>query len=64
MAGRSEHTLRRSLRDRRRNRTRKPLTAWGKEVGGLQAGIGFPAGQKRVYRHGETSRSSSGYATR
>jgi RNA polymerase sigma factor (sigma-70 family) len=30
------------------------FTAWGKEVGGLQAGIGFPPSQKRVYSHGET----------
>ena len=30
------------------------FTAWGKEVGGLQAGLGFPAGAKRAYRHGET----------
>jgi hypothetical protein len=30
------------------------FTAWGKEVGGLQAGLGFRAGDKRAYRHGET----------
>ena len=30
------------------------LTAWGKEVGGLQAGLGLPPGAKRVYQHGET----------
>lgn len=30
------------------------FTAWGKEINGLQAGLGFPAGQKRVYTHGET----------
>lgn len=29
------------------------FTAWGKEVGGLQAGLGFKAGEKRVYTHGE-----------
>ena len=33
----------------------KPYTAWGKEVGGLQAGLGFKAGEKRAYRHGETA---------
>src|SRR5262249_10913142 len=33
-----------------------PFTAWGKEVGGLQAGLGFYPGEKRVYRHGETVR--------
>jgi WD40 repeat protein len=30
------------------------LTAWGKEVAGLQAGLGYPPGQKRAYRQGET----------
>lgn len=30
------------------------FTAWGKEVGGLQAGLGFRAGQKRIYHYGET----------
>src|SRR5262245_10102868 len=30
------------------------FTAWGKEVNGLQAGLGFHPGQKRAYRHGET----------
>lgn len=29
------------------------FTAWGKEVGGLQAGLGFHPGQKRAYSHGE-----------
>ena len=33
---------------------REPFTAWGKEVGGLQAGLGLLPGAKRVYRHGET----------
>jgi RNA polymerase sigma factor (sigma-70 family) len=32
------------------------LTAWGKEVGGLQAGLGFAPGQKRAYTIGETVR--------
>jgi RNA polymerase sigma factor (sigma-70 family) len=31
------------------------VTAWGKEVGGLQAGLGFRPGEKRVYHHGETA---------
>jgi hypothetical protein len=30
------------------------LTAWGKEVGGLQAGLAYKSGEKRTYRHGET----------
>jgi RNA polymerase sigma factor (sigma-70 family) len=29
------------------------FTAWGKEVGGLQAGLGFRPGEKRAYHHGE-----------
>src|SRR5262245_32293205 len=33
---------------------KETFTVWGKEVGGLQAGVGFPAGQKRAYSHGET----------
>ena len=32
------------------------FTAWGKEVGGLQAGLGYHPGQKRAYSHGETVR--------
>jgi hypothetical protein len=32
------------------------FTTWGKEVGGLQAGLGFRPGQKRAYRPGETVR--------
>lgn len=30
------------------------LTAWGKEVGGLQAGLGYEHGEKRVHRPGQT----------
>jgi RNA polymerase sigma factor (sigma-70 family) len=33
---------------------KEPFTAWGKEVGGLQAGLGFHLGEKRAYSHGET----------
>ena len=36
------------------NAEREPFTAWGKEVGGLQAGLGFRPGEKQAYRHGET----------
>ena len=32
------------------------FTAWGKEIGGLQAGLGYHPGQKRAYSHGETVR--------
>src|SRR5271170_6450409 len=32
------------------------LTAWGNEVGGLQAGLGFSPAEKRAYRHGEKVR--------
>ncbi len=30
------------------------VTAWGREVDGLQAGLGYIAGQKRAYQHYET----------
>ena len=33
---------------------KEPITAWGKEVGGLQAGLGFRPGERRAYHHGET----------
>jgi hypothetical protein len=33
---------------------KEAFTAWGKEVGGLQAGLGFRPGEHRVYHHGET----------
>jgi RNA polymerase sigma factor (sigma-70 family) len=33
---------------------RDASTAWGQEVGGLQAGLAYPAGQGRSYRPGET----------
>jgi RNA polymerase sigma factor (sigma-70 family) len=33
---------------------KESFTAWGKEVGGLQAGLGYHPGQKRAYSHGET----------
>ena len=33
---------------------KEPFTAWGKEVGGLQAGLGFRPGEHRVYHPGET----------
>src|SRR5262249_6038267 len=32
------------------------FTAWGKEVGGLQAGLGYPPGQRRTYYTGETAK--------
>ncbi|MDB5311565.1 MAG: sigE 18 [Gemmataceae bacterium] len=33
---------------------KEAFTAWGKEGGGLQAGLGFRPGEKRAYHHGET----------
>src|SRR5262249_42453657 len=33
---------------------KESTTAWGKEVGGLQAGRGFGPGEQRAYTHGET----------
>lgn len=31
-----------------------PYTSWGKEAGGLQAGLGFESGHQRAYAPGET----------
>jgi hypothetical protein len=38
----------------KREREREGFTAWGKAVGGLQAGLGYLPGQHRTYYHGET----------
>jgi len=38
----------------KQEREKESFTAWGKKVGGLQAGLGFRPGEKRAYRHGET----------
>jgi RNA polymerase sigma factor (sigma-70 family) len=35
---------------------KKGFTAWGKEVGGVQAGLGYRPGQRRAYHTGETVR--------
>jgi hypothetical protein len=35
---------------------KEAFTAWGQEVGGLQAGLGYDPGQKRAYGLGETVR--------
>jgi beta-lactamase regulating signal transducer with metallopeptidase domain len=35
---------------------KEAFTAWGKEVGGLQAGLGLRPGEKRAYHTGETVR--------
>lgn len=33
----------------------EPFTAWGQEIGGLQAGVGFKVGVKRAFSHGESA---------
>jgi RNA polymerase sigma factor (sigma-70 family) len=38
-----------------KQKDKETVTAWGKEVGGLQAGLGFRPGEKRFYHHGETA---------
>jgi predicted DNA-binding protein (UPF0251 family) len=38
----------------KQEKEKEGLTAWGKEVGFLQAGLGFRPGGKRAYSHGET----------
>jgi uncharacterized protein (TIGR03067 family) len=35
-------------------REKEDFVAWGKEVAGLQAGLGYRPGEHRVYHHGET----------
>jgi hypothetical protein len=35
-------------------RPKEGVTAWGKEVGGLQAGLGYLPGRHRTYHTGET----------
>jgi RNA polymerase sigma factor (sigma-70 family) len=40
----------------KQEKDKEDFTAWGKEVGGLQAGLGYYPGQKRAYSHGETVR--------
>jgi hypothetical protein len=42
------------VKDAEKKEEKEGFTAWGKEVGGLQAGLGFLPGQKRAYHHGET----------
>jgi len=37
----------------KQKKEKETFTAWGKEVGGLQAGLGFRPGQKRAYHNGE-----------
>ncbi len=38
----------------KQDKEKNVFTAWGKEVGGLQAGLGYKTGQKRAYSQGET----------
>jgi RNA polymerase sigma factor (sigma-70 family) len=48
-------TAERLVEPAKQQKEKEPFTAWGKEVGGLQAGLGFRLGQKRTYHHGETA---------
>ncbi len=38
----------------KQEKEKENFTVWGKEINGLQAGLGFRPGQKRAYHHGET----------
>jgi hypothetical protein len=40
--------------DKESSEKKEGFTAWAKEVGGLQAGLGYVPGQRRAYHHGET----------
>jgi RNA polymerase sigma factor (sigma-70 family) len=42
--------------DKESSEKKEGFTAWGKEVGGVQAGLGYLPGQDRAYRTGETVR--------
>jgi RNA polymerase sigma factor (sigma-70 family) len=37
----------------KQQKEKEPFTAWGKEVGGLHAGLGLRPGDKRVYSYGD-----------
>jgi RNA polymerase sigma factor (sigma-70 family) len=45
-----------ALQKQEQERETQGFTAWGKEVGGLQAGLGYRPGQMRAYSPGETVR--------
>src|SRR5262249_11793892 len=40
--------------EKEKEKEKEAFTAWGKEINGLQAGLGFRPGEKRAYSHGET----------
>ena len=44
------------VKDKGASEKKEGFTAWGKEVGGVQAGLGFRPGEQRAYRIGETVR--------
>jgi hypothetical protein len=47
----------RAAKPRKKGQEREEgFTAWGKAVGGLQAGLGYHPSQKRAFSHGETVR--------
>lgn len=52
--GKLELEVREPEKQPQQKEEKTPFTAWGKEINGLQVGLGLPAGQKRVYSHGET----------
>jgi RNA polymerase sigma factor (sigma-70 family) len=52
--GQNLHNLKRVKTPQPQGRDKAAFTAWGKEVGGLQAGLGFRPGERRAYHHGET----------
>jgi hypothetical protein len=39
--------------EQKQEKDKEPFTVWGKEFGGLQAGLSLRPDEKRVYRHGE-----------
>ncbi len=52
--GKLELEVKEAKKPEKKEQEKEAFTAWGKEVSGLQAGLGFQAGQKRPYYHGKT----------
>jgi RNA polymerase sigma factor (sigma-70 family) len=53
-AGQTDEKRGESPPKQEQDQDKEGFTAWGKEIGGLQAGLGFHPGEKRAYSHGET----------
>jgi hypothetical protein len=52
--GKLELEVKEPAKQPQKKEEKKSFTAWGKEIDGLQAGLGYHPGQKRAYSPGET----------